>query len=261
MKRTILRLSDFEAQAAAILAASKAHRADARMELIDNDEDDGPDPDDDEEDEEDDDDSDDADEKGGKGKDDKKSSKDKSSDDDDKVDRAEYERVKRHRAAADRRKAELETENATLKTENAALKAEGKDGKPDEATTARVTELQSTNEKLAEQIQSLRINNAFLSANDYTWHDPEDAMRLADLSEVEIEEDGTVVGLKEALKKLAKAKPHLIKKAESKVKDDEDDDDEKPPSGSANNGRRKGSKNKPDRAALSKTYPVLATRR
>jgi hypothetical protein len=253
MLRTILRPSDFTDQAAAILAASKARRADLRMELIDNDEGDGPDPGD--EDDEEDDASDDADDK-----DDQKASKDKSSDEDEKVDRAEYERVKRHRAAADRRKAELETEVSTLKTENAALKAEGKDGKLDEATTARVTELQKTVDESSKTIQTLRINNAFLSANDFTWHDPEDAMRLADLSEVEIEEDGTVVGLKEALKKLAKAKPHLIKKAE--VKDDADvDDEDKNPSGSATNGRRKGGRAKPDRAALSKTYPVLATRR
>jgi len=254
MLRTTLRPSDFTDQAAAILAASKARRADLRMELIDNDEGDGPDDVDD--DDEGDDASDDADDK-----DDPKASKDKSSDGDDTVDRAEYERVKRHRAAADRRKAELEAEVSTLKTENAALKAEGKDGKLDEATTARVAELEKTVTESSKTIQTLRINNAFLSANDFTWHDPEDAMRLADLSEVEIEEDGTVVGLKEALKKLAKAKPHLIKKAEVKVDKDDADEEDRNPSGSATNGRRKGGRAKPDRAALSKTYPVLATRR
>lgn len=253
MKRTILNLADFQDQAAAILAASKSKYADLQMMAdVDNDEDDPPGSEDDED--EDDPDEDDPDEDEDKGP--KKKSKDKSSEDDDKVDRAEYDRVKRHRAAADRRKAELESEVTTLKTEIAALKAEGKDGKLDEATTARIATAENTVQERDKTIQSLRINNAFLSANEYTWHDPEDALRLADLSEVEIEEDGTVVGLKDALKKLAKAKPHLIKKADSADKDDEDEPGQNP-SGSVKNGKRKGDKNKVDRAALSKNYPVL----
>jgi hypothetical protein len=261
MKRTILKLADFEKQAAAILAASYEKRGDGlRMEKIDNDEgdppgsgggggggsEDPPDPDDEDDDDADDDESDDDDD------DDSKKGKDK--DDDDKVDRSEYERVKRHRAAADRRNADLTAENTRLKNENAALKAEGKDGKLDEATTARVTELENNVQERDSTIQRLRIENAFLSANSHDWADPEDALRLADLSDVEIEDDGTVHGLKQALDKLAKRKPHLLKVKSEK-------DSTKGPSGSANNGRRKGSKKTPDRDALSKDYPILAARR
>lgn len=256
MKRTILKLSDFEQQAADILAASYAKRGDGlRMEDIENDED----PPDDAEDEDESDDDEDKDEdKDDKEKDDKKdekkSDKKKKSDDDesDKVDRSEYDRVKRHRAAADRRNADLTAENTRLTAEVASLKAEGKDGKPDPAATARVTELEGNVTERDGTIQRLRIENAFLTANDFSWHDPQDAMRLADLSDVEIEEDGTVVGLKEALKALARAKPHLIKSTEKA--------DPKGASGSANNGKRKGEGKKVDRATLAKSYPVLRNR-
>lgn len=251
MKRTTLKLSDFQDQAAAILAASKARRADLRMEKIDGDDtppddeieddpnDDGDDPDDD------------ADDKDDSDKDDDKKDSDKSAEDD-KVDRAEYERVKRHRAAADRRVATLESENTTLKNEVAALKADGKKA-DNSGPSERETELQNTMVERDRTINDLRIQNAFLAANQFNWHDPADALRLADLRDVEIEEDGTVVGIKEALQKLAREKPHLIKT--------EDKADPKSKSGSSSNGRRKGETKKPDRAALSKVYPVLGARR
>ena len=259
MKRTILKLSDFAGQAEAILDASRAKwPGNFRMEEVDNDEGDPPGSDDDSGgDDDDDSDDDDADDKTGGSGDDKDDAKDKSGkdSDDDKVDRSEYDRVKWHRAAADRRNADLTAEVSRLQAEITSLKADGKKaGEPDTKTTARVSELEGTVQERDKVIQQLRINNAFLTANDYTWHDPEDAMRLADLSDVEIEEDGTVVGLKEALKALARSKPHLIK---TPVKTD----DKRGSSGSANNGKRKGDAKKPDRTALSKTYPVLATRR
>src|SRR5690349_6077454 len=88
MKRTILSTSDFKAQAAAILAASKAKRGDfLRMEDVGGDADDGAPGADDK-----DDDSDDADDDAQSGDDDatdddKDSDKDKKDDEDDRVDR------------------------------------------------------------------------------------------------------------------------------------------------------------------------------
>lgn len=245
MKRTILSVRDFEEQAAAFLAASKAKRGDGlRMEAVDNDEGDAPGEDDDTDDDEEPDD--DADESGDD-KGDDKSGKDKDKGDD-KVDRAEYERVKRHRAAADRKAAD-----AQKKVDELTQKlSEGAKGDTPE-TTERVSTLEKDLSKKDETIQQLRIQNAFLAANEYSWHDAADALRLADLSDVEIEEDGTVVGLKEALRALAKSKPHLIKKADDK-------DEKRGPSGSANNGKRKGAKDKPDRTALSANYPILRNR-
>lgn len=260
MKRTILKLSDFEAQAAAILAASYAKRGDGlRMEDVDNDDGPAPGEDDDDDDESDDDeddsdkDDDDSDESGDDDddkKDTKKSKKDKKSDDDEKVDRAEYERVKRHRAAADRRVAERDATIADL-----TRQLQEKDTKADGTTKAQVTELTEKTNKQDKTIHDLRIQNAFLTANTYQWHDVADALRLADLSGVEIDpEDGSVTGLKEALQALARSKPHLIKKVESSK-------EKQGQSGSKNNGKRKGETKRPDRAALAKDYPVLANRR
>lgn len=252
MKRTILSWHDFEDQAAAILAASKAKRGDGlRMEKVDGDEDDGaPDDDADEDDQDDDSDDDDDDPDKGPDADDKKDDKKADDKSDDKVDRAEYERVKKHRAAADRRVAERDATIADLQRQ-----LQEKDTKADGTTKAQVTELTEKTTSQEKTIHDLRIQNAFLTANKYTWHDVADALRLADLSGVEIDpEDGSVTGLKEALDALAKSKPHLIKK-------DEDGKDPKGKSGSPNNGKRKGDPKKPDRDTLSKTYPVLANRR
>lgn len=252
MKRTILSWHDFEDQAAAILAASKAKRGDGlRMEDVEGDEDaDAPDDGDadDEDDADEDDDSDDADDdKDADGKKDDKKDSDKGAEDD-KVDRAEYERVKRHRAAADRRVAERDATIADLQKQ-----LRDKDTKADGTVQARVTELESATKKQDKTIHELRIQNAFLAANTYDWVDPSDALRLADLSAVEIDpEDGSVTGLKEALKKLATAKPHLIKSRK---------EGDRNPSGGPNNGKRKGSTKKIDRATLAQNYPVLRAQR
>lgn len=244
-RNTLPKLSDFTDQAAAILAASKARRADLRMEVEDGDEDKGAPGSEDDDDEEDDDD---ADESGDdEGKDDKKDS-DKKDKDEDKVDRAEYERVRKHRAAADRKAADLQRQLDELRA------GKSSDDKKDDKKDEKPAGPSERETKLEQETRRLKLENAFLSANKYAWHDPADALRLADLSDVEIEEDGTVIGLKEALRKLATEKPHLIKKAEG-------DGDKNGPSGSPNNGRRKGEAKKPDRESLAKTYPVLRNMR
>lgn len=44
------------------------------------------------------------------------------------------------------------------------------------------------------------------------FHDPEDAVALADRSQITVDDNGKVTGAKEALEALAKAKPHLLGK-------------------------------------------------
>lgn len=76
------------------------------------------------------------------------------------------------------------------------------------------TELEALKKQVGEQaetIKSLRLDNAFLTS-DIEWVDPDAALRLADLSEVEITQDGKVKGLEDALKALAEKKPYLVKK-------------------------------------------------
>lgn len=63
-------------------------------------------------------------------------------------------------------------------------------------------------------MRTAMIRNAVvLAATRANFHDPEDAFRLADLEGVQIGEDGRVSGVEEALKALAKAKPHLVRQA------------------------------------------------
>lgn len=127
--------------------------------------------------------------------------------DDKPVSRAEFARLQQHLSAADQKRAAAE---AKLK--------EIEDGKKDELTkaTERAEELTKTLAKKDEELAALRLDNAFLSVNDVTWHDKDDAMTAAQRGgylEGVIGEDGKVdqKGLAKKLSELAKAKPHLVK--------------------------------------------------
>jgi len=124
------------------------------------------------------------------------------------VSQADYDRLKRQLQAADKGKADMEKRLKAIE-----------DGKKDELTkaTERVTELEKAQAASSKEIADLRLQNAFLTANTgITWHDPADALALAErqgyLAEV-VDEDGKVDSAKLAakLKELAKAKPHLVK--------------------------------------------------
>jgi hypothetical protein len=226
----------------------------------------GAQPDDDDDDDDDADDGDDDDDDADSGAADrKKKSKSEDEDDDDDSDleaeRARAERYRRRMKGADRRAAEAERKLRE------ALAGKDKDAEPSE----ELVKAQKENESLSEANTTLRLQNAFLLNNTYAWHDQADAMALVLKDEdVEIDDDGEVQGLKDALKRLAKAKPWMVKVEESKDDDDDDDDDEddtdKPEarrkstsSGRAAAGRRKPNKGA-DEAALVATYPALRRR-
>ena len=86
---------------------------------------------------------------------------------------------------------------------------------------------------------------------------------MADLSRVEVDKDGSVKGLSEALEALAKSDPYLIKteeKTSDKDKDDSKKGDKEPPkSGDQKNGstKDKGSSSDKERARLVEKYPGL----
>lgn len=106
-------------------------------------------------------------------------------------------------------------------------------------------ELQSTVEEQGGVIHTLRLENAFLTANKHNWHDADTALSLAQsggyLEDV-ADEDGVVdkKALGSALDKLAKDKKYLVK---TESKDDSGDDDAGP-SGEPAGGRSKNSKDK-----------------
>lgn len=75
---------------------------------------------------------------------------------------------------------------------------------------ARVTELEQTDAQRAQQVNAKLIKAEVRAvAGQMGFRDLGDA-QLADLSEVEIADDGDVKGVKEALEALAKAKPYLL---------------------------------------------------
>lgn len=108
-------------------------------------------------------------------------------------------------------------------------------------------------ESLTETNRNLALQVAFLTDNTYSWHNPERALKLVNLEGVEIDADGRVTGLKDALKALAASDPYLIK---SNGETDQGSRQGSTPPG--NNGNAGGGK--PDRKALAKRFPVMATR-
>lgn len=162
-------------------------------------------------------------------------------------------------AALKRENAERRKANAALKKQNEELNQrlkaiEDKDKGELEKATGSLTEAQTKLQELQEQNMQLLINNAFLSDNTHNWANPKAALRLADLSDVEIDDEGNVTGLKEALDALAKSDPYLLAKAKS---DDDDDDDDKGKNSATGQPVGKKSKGNPNRDKLLEKYPAL----
>lgn len=124
---------------------------------------------------------------------------------------AEFIALQARMAAADRNNAAAqqklkEIEQAQM-TEQQRKDAELKDAKEQLAAL-----------KVANQERALE--NAFLSDNTYTWHNPGAALRLLERDGVEVADDGTVKGMKVALDNLAKQHPYLLKTADAAEPDD-----------------------------------------
>lgn len=148
-----------------------------------------------------------------------------------------------------RRRNENKTLRQQLEAANVAKKALEDKEKSDldrvtgdlEAATAKSTALET-------RLRDLALENAFLASNKHQWRDPKIALRLADLSEVKIDDEGEVEGLDKALDKLAKDHVYLLKPK------DDDDADSQSATGSKVKG---GSSSTPNRDALEKKYPAL----
>lgn len=150
------------------------------------------------------------------------------------------------------RRKEAEAERDRLRQEVEELK--GKDKGEDEKLKEKVAQQETTIASLEDSLRSAHLENAFLKDNTYSWHNPGRALKLADLSKVEIDDDGTVHGLKEALDKLAKSDAYLInKEGKEEKKTPPNTDDPK------NKGKKeKAADSKDDkRAALLRKYPAL----
>lgn len=159
------------------------------------------------------------------------------------VSREEFDAVRARMQAADQRASKAEADLKQLRDKD--LPEADKLKRDFEESQKRVTDLQATNQKLALQV-------AFLKDNTYTWHNPENALKLADLSQVTVEEDGSVSGLKEALKALATNNDYLLKKEAASTQ-------ETTPAGTAT-GNNGGNAGKPSSKGLAARLPALGTR-
>lgn len=157
----------------------------------------------------------------------------------------EYEALRERMKAADRRASTAEQK----------VKDHEKEGLSDlQKAQTEATEHKEAATVLANENRDLKMRVAFLTSNDVTWHDPEAALRLADLSEV-LDDEGSIdkVALKKALTDLAKSKPFLVKQ---ETASDDNDGEERPPSGgSVGSSKKKEAVKNTD--ALLRKYPAL----
>lgn len=159
------------------------------------------------------------------------------------VDRSELEKQQARTKAADERAARLDAELRQLRDKD--LPEIDKLKRDFVSSQEQVTKLQTINQQLALQV-------AFLKDNTYSWHNPETALKLVDLTQVTVEEDGSVSGLKDALKALATSNDYLVKKETQTAPVG-------PPSTTPGNNGSTG--NRPASAkAMSARFPALNTR-
>lgn len=161
----------------------------------------------------------------------------------------EYEALKNRMQAADRR---ASTAEQKIKEAEDAKKGDL------EKAQDKVKEHETTISTLTSQNADLRLQIAFLTSNDVTWHEGEAALKFAQSNgylDGVVQEDGTIdkASLKSALKKLATEKKYLVKSAS-------DDGDGGSGNGSSGGNVGTGNKNgmKPeDEAALRRKFPAL----
>jgi hypothetical protein len=161
------------------------------------------------------------------------------------VTREDFERLQKQLSAADKKREEAEK----------ALKKID-DAKKDELTkaTERAEELEKTVQERDKQIADLRLQNAFLTADTgVTWHDPGDALALAErkgyLADV-VGQDGQVdaSALGKKLKEFASKHKHMVKSdGGDNGGSDEGKEQRTGPTGGKVGGKGKGgSKDEPD---------------
>ena len=129
---------------------------------------------------------------------------------------------------------------------------------------AELEQLRKTvgNAKGAEDtIRTLRMENVFLRLAADTFHDSAAAFKLADLSKVEVDDDGIITGMEDVVDHLADSHPYLIREPDAVA-----DTDWQPPdlpSGRPMNGPRHNPavKAAASDAALLRKYPALRRQR
>lgn len=120
-----------------------------------------------------------------------------------------HDEAAKNRREAAKAKKDLEAANARIR------EFEDKDSTELDKAKRAAGESQGKVEKLSGTNRTLSLKLAILENPKYKWHDVSDVIANADLSNVEIDEDGNVEGMEESLKALAKKKPYLLAGNES----------------------------------------------
>lgn len=183
----------------------------------------------------------------------KKDKKKDDEEDEEVVPKWKYDKAHSRMTAADRRSSELQKQIDALKA-SADVPAEVK--RELEELRPKVAQAEKERDDARAEVGKLQVKVAFFSINDTEWEDPETALQLADLSDVDVSDDGKVDkrALKAALRDLAKRKPYLVKKKAAKG----DNTNEGEASGSKMAGGRKGQKGtSPTREQLAASFPAL----
>lgn len=118
------------------------------------------------------------------------------------VTREEYEKVLRRMQAADEAKGKAEKRIREL---DDAEKSELEKAQRD------LNEAQRRAEAAEAAAHKALLSMEILKFPGFVWHDPEVVLALVDMDSIEVAEDGKVKGVKDALSKLAKEKPFLLK--------------------------------------------------
>lgn len=164
-----------------------------------------------------------------------------------------YDRLHKRMQAADANSSALRKQLDELKA-SADVPAEVK--KELEEVKAKVATTESERDKANETVRVLSIKLASLTMKGVPqWANADTALRLADLSDVDISDDGKVdtKALKAALNAVAKEHPYLV------VKETKDDTGNESGTGSTRkmNGGRKGQDQAPNKETLAKRFPAL----
>jgi hypothetical protein len=177
-------------------------------------------------------------------------------DDKPKYSQREYDKMKRRMIAADKAK------NAAIQ-KLSDLQKNGS-GELDKQVKAEIEALRPKAAKLEEQNASLRLQLAFATTTvkGVVWHDPDAALRLIDLSDVDVDPETGAIDKRDlaaAARRLAKEKPYLVKKADTSggSADDTNNGGGGGSSGAPMNSQRKGKPKTSSRSDLAKRFPVL----
>lgn len=164
------------------------------------------------------------------------------------------EEAKQHRLAKKAAEKQLADVQAKLK------EFEDKDKSETEKLSGTVKELTEKNAKLEERANQQARKLAFYdSGAAKQFRNPATALKLLDLNDIEIDEDGEIDGdeIKKRAEALLKAEPYL---AVSDSGDDGENSNDDLPDTPNVGGNKKKSGKKVDNAALAKRFPALAGR-